>query len=163
VLVAALAMLADLPWRLTIVGDRGRSPETTRELDAQIARYGFSDRINFTGAVTSEKLSDYYAAADLFVLASRFEGYGMAYAEAIAHGLPVVGTTAGAIPDTVPEVAGILVPPDDVAALATVLRPLIENSEPRQRLAQGAAIAAARLPSWQMQAALFANVLEKVS
>jgi glycosyltransferase involved in cell wall biosynthesis len=163
VLVAALAMLADLPWRLKIVGDRGRSPDTTRELDAEIARHGFSNRINFTGAVASEKLAEYYAGADLFVLASRFEGYGMAYAEAIAHGLPVVGTTAGAIPDTVPEGAGVLAPPGDVAALAAVLRRLIENPEHRQRLAQGAAATAARLPSWQMQAALFATVLEKLS
>jgi glycosyltransferase involved in cell wall biosynthesis len=163
VLVAALAILAELPWRLTIVGDRGRSPDTTRELEAEIARHGLSGRINFPGAVASEELTNYYAAADLFVLASRFEGYGMAYAEAIAHGLPVVGTNAGAIPDTVPQDAGVLVPPDDVAALAAVLRRLIENPERRQRLAQGAAAAAARLPSWQMQAALFAAVLEKVS
>jgi len=163
VLVAALAMLAELPWRLTIVGDRGRSLDTTRELDAEIARHRLRGRINFTGAVPLEKLANYYAAADLFVLASRFEGYGMAYAEAIAHGLPVVGTTAGAIPDTVPEGAGVLVPPDDVESLVAVLRGLIENPQQRQRLAQGAAALAARLPSWQMQAALFATVLEKVS
>jgi glycosyltransferase involved in cell wall biosynthesis len=99
----------------------------------------------------------------LFVLPSRFEGYGMAYAEAIAHGLPVIGTTAGAIPDTVPDSAGVLVAPDDVDALATVLRRLIQNPHERVSLAQGARVAAAQLPSWQAQAALFAGVLEGLS
>ncbi len=82
----------------------------------------------------------------------------MAYAEAIAHGLPVVGTTAGAIPETVPAGAGVLVPPDDVAALTAALRRLIESPEVRARLAAGAR--AARLPSWQEQAAASRRVLE---
>ena len=79
-----------------------------------------------------------YAGADIFVLASHFEGYGMAYAEAIAHGLPVVGTTGGAIPQTVPPSAGILVPPGDIEALAQVLRELIGNDVRRRALAMGA-------------------------
>jgi glycosyltransferase involved in cell wall biosynthesis len=162
VLVAALANLADLPWRAIIVGDRTRSPETARELDAEVARLDLAERISFKGAVAPESLTAYYAAADLFVLPSRFEGYGMAYAEAIAHGLPVIGTTAGAIPETVPAGAGVLIPPGDVNALATVLRQLIENPQERQRLAQGACAAAAHFPSWQAQAALFGNVLESL-
>jgi glycosyltransferase involved in cell wall biosynthesis len=163
VLVAALARLADLPWRVVIVGDRQRSPETARSLDADIARLGLADRVRFTGAVASECLTQHYAAADLFVLPSRFEGYGMAFAEAIAHGLPVIGTTAGAIPDTVPAVAGVLVPPDDVDALATALRRLIESPQERKRLADGARAAALRFPSWRAQAALFASVLAQLA
>jgi glycosyltransferase involved in cell wall biosynthesis len=87
----------------------------------------------------------------------------MAYAEAIAHGVPVVGTQAGAVPDTVPAGAGVLVPPDDVDALAAVLRRLIESPDERERLAAGARAAAPTFPSWQESAALFARVLEQVA
>src|SRR5439155_9098321 len=125
VLVAALARLCDLSWRLVVVGDRERSPETTRRLHIEIARHDLAGRIEFTGAIAPERLGAFYDAADLFVLASRFEGYGMAFTEAIAHGVPVVGTSAGAIPDTVPRGAGMLLPPDDADALAAALRLLI--------------------------------------
>ena len=162
ILVAALARIPDLAWRLIIAGDRERSAETAQRLDAEIARLGLSGRVIFAGAVAPQRLMALYAAADLFVLPSRFEGYGMAYAEAIAHGVPVVGTRAGAIPDTVPAGAGVLVAPDDVDALATILRALIESPGERQRLAAGARAAAATFPSWQESAGLFARVLERV-
>ena len=100
------------------------------------------------GAVPAERIAALYAGADLFVLASRFEGYGMAFAEALAHGLPVIGTTAGAIPDTVPPDAGVLVEPNDVKALTRALRMLIENPKERQWLASGAREAGAALPTW---------------
>lgn len=160
-LVAALATLKDLPWRLVIAGDRSRDPETTRKLEADIARHDLAARIDLAGPVSSDQLSSLYAGADLFVLPSRFEGYGMAYAEALAHGLPVVGTRAGAIPDTVPPDAGVLVPPDDVSALAEALRRLIANPDERQRLA--AAARATTFPSWGEQAARFARVLERLA
>ncbi len=160
-LAAALATVKDLPWRLTIAGDATRSPDTARALVDQIARLGLSDRIEVAGAVTTERLAMLYAAADLFVLPSRFEGYGMAYAEAMAHGLPVIGTNAGAIPDTVPPQAGILVPPDDVEALAAVLRRLIADPAERERLAAGAR--AAHFPGWAEQAARFARILDEVA
>ena len=161
VLVAALARLGHLPWRLVIAGDRGRSPETCRRLEADIATLGLADRISLLGAVSADELASLYASCDLFVLPSRFEGYGMAFAEAIAHGVPVVGTTAGAIPETVPEAAGVLVPPDDAEALAAALRRLIEEPAERERLA--AAARAVALPSWREQAALFARVLETLA
>jgi len=160
VLVAALARLARLRWRLVIAGDGGRSPETLRGLEAEIAAFDLADRITLLGAVSSEQLASIYQRCDLFVLPSRFEGYGMVFAEAIAHGLPVVGTTAGAIPETVPDAAGVLVPPDDVEALAAALRRLIEDPAERERLA--AAARAARFPSWREQAVAFARLLESV-
>ena len=163
ILVAALARMPDLAWRLIIAGDRDRSAETGQQLDAEIARLGLAGRITFAGAVAPQRLMQLYAASDLFVLPSRFEGYGMAYAEAIAHGVPVVGTRAGAVPDTVPAGAGMLVPPDDVDALAAVLRRLIESPGERERLAAGARAAAATFPSWQESATLFARVLEQVA
>ncbi len=161
-LIAALAQLADLPWRLTIAGDRTRSPAAAARLDADIAAHGFGDRIVVLGAVPPERVVELNLASDLFVLASRFEGYGMALAEAIAHGLPVVSTMVGAIPDTVPAGAGLLVPPNDVAALAQALRRLISDRTERRRLAASARAAAMRLPTWQDSARLFADAIEIV-
>jgi glycosyltransferase involved in cell wall biosynthesis len=158
VLVAALARLKDLRWWLVIAGDCARSPATAQRLEADIFRFGLAERVTMVGLVAPDRLAALYASADLFVLPSRFEGYGMAYTEAIAHGVPVVGTTAGAIPDTVPAGAGVLVPPDDIDALEAALRRLIERPQERQRLA--AAARAARFPSWRDQAALFAGILE---
>ena len=109
-----------------------------------------------------EGVFELYLAFDVFVLASRFEGYGMALTEAIAHGLPVISTLAGAIPDTVPAGTGELVPPDDVPALAKALRSLISNRTERRRLAVRAREAAAELPTWQDSARLFAGAVEAV-
>ena len=84
----------------------------------------------------------------------------MAYAEALARGLPVVGTTGGAIPDTVPAGAGILVEPNDVKALSRALRMLIENPTERRWLASGARTAAQELPTWRDTAKLVARAIE---
>ena len=89
-----------------------------------------------------------YRDADLFVLPSYHEGYGMAYAEALAYGLPVIATTAGAIPDTVPASASLLVPPGNATALRDALRLVFTDANLRARLAAGATLAAAALPDW---------------
>ena len=163
ILIAALATLADLPWRLTIVGDRGRDPKTVSQLDADIARLAIGHRVSVLGAVSPERLEELYGGADLFVLASRFEGYGMAYAEAIAHGLPVIGTTAGATPDTVLAGAGLLIAPDDAGALALALRRLVENANERRQLAMAARAAARQLPTWQESVKIFSRTLETLA
>jgi glycosyltransferase involved in cell wall biosynthesis len=161
-LIAALVALADMPWRLTIAGDRTRNPAAAAQLDADIEAYGLGDRVAVLGAVPAERIIELYLASDIFVLASRFEGYGMALAEAIGHGLPVVSTRAGAIPETVPAEAGLLVAPDDTIALAQALRRLIGDPPERRRLATNARAAAAQLPTWQDSAQLFASAIETV-
>jgi glycosyltransferase involved in cell wall biosynthesis len=163
VLIAALAELCDLTWTLTIVGDRTRDPACATRLDLDIARHGLAGRVAAPGTVSDERLVELYDGADVFVLPTRFEGYGMAFAEALARGLPVVGTTAGAVPDTVPRGAGVLVPPDDVPALAEALRCLIGDAEARRSMALVAREAAAKAPSWAASARLFAAAIEAVS
>ena len=163
VLVDALATLAELPWHLTIAGDLTRDPNEAARLDAGIFQHKLAGRIVALGAVASERLAELYDNADLFVLASRYEGYGMAYAEALSHGLPVIGTTAGAIPDTVSQEAGLLVTSGDVDALAKALRRVIADAELRRRLSNGAFASARTLPTWQQSGAIFAAALDKLA
>jgi glycosyltransferase involved in cell wall biosynthesis len=163
VLIAALATLGDLPWRLTIAGDLTRDLNAAARLDADIAGHALENRVAVLGTVSPQHLATLYAEADVFALASHFEGYGMAYAEAVTHGLPVVGTTGGAIPDTVPSDAGLLVPPGDMPALAKALRRVIGDSDLRQRLADGARAAAPQFPTWRQSAEILARKLEMLA
>ncbi len=160
VLVAALARIADLPWTLTLAGSCERAPDCAAALMRAIEDHGLGDRITLVGEVSD--MTPLYQAADLFVLASRYEGYGMVFAEALRHGLPIVGTNAGAIPEVVPAGAGILVPPDDPSALASALAGLIGSPERRAALAAGAREACRFLCDWNETAATIAAALERV-
>jgi glycosyltransferase involved in cell wall biosynthesis len=111
------------------------------------------------GAVSDSELDILYTQADAFVLASLFEGYGMVYAEAMAYGLPIIATKAGAIPDTVPSDAGLLIGPGDVTALTLALQTVIEDAPCRTRLSSGAIRAAAKQPTWDQAAEQFAVAL----
>ncbi len=160
VLVAALGKIADIPWHCTIVGSLDRSPETVAALRTQIEKHRLADRISLVGEVADP--APLYRSADIFVLPSRYEGYGMAIADALAYGLPVVATRVGAIPEVVPPSAGILVSPDDVPALAGALRRLLTDSDHRKEMARAAAAAAAALPGWAETAARIASALDRV-
>jgi len=148
VLVEALARLRHLDWRLQCVGSLDRDPATTRAVRRKISAAGLSRRVTLSGERQPATLTHAYRAADIFVLPSFHEGYGMAYAEAMAHGLPIVATTAGAIPETVSREAGLLVSPGDPGALARALRRVIAEPLLAARLAAGSRAAGARLPDW---------------
>jgi glycosyltransferase involved in cell wall biosynthesis len=158
VLLEALAGLMHLPWVLHLVGSTERDPGTAARLRAMARVLG--DRVVWHGEIPGTALHAHYAAADVFVLPSLYEGYGMVVAEAIAHGLPVVTTDGGALAHTLPPAAGLQVPAGDVATLQAALERLLTDTALRDRLAAGARDAAANLPTWPQQAALFAAVLE---
>ena len=147
-LVEALARIRDLDWSLTCVGSLERDPATARAVHRRIRTVGLGRRITLAGEIPPRLVAQAYRAADAFVLPSFHEGYGMVYAEAMAHGLPVIATTAGAIPETVPPHAGLLVPPGDPAALARALRRVIAQPALAAQLATGSRTAGARLPDW---------------
>ena len=160
-LIEALSRLKHLDWSLRCAGSLEMDPVCASALRAQIEQTGLNDRVSLLGEVAPANVGAEYGNADLFVLASYLEGYGMALAEAIAHGLPVVSTTAGAIPDTVPAQAACLVPPGNVDALTDVLDRLIGDSKARSALLKGARDAAGQIPGWQDAARKFAGVLHQ--
>jgi glycosyltransferase involved in cell wall biosynthesis len=148
VLLDALAGLRDLPWRLTCAGSLEHHPLTTRAVLQQCRELGLAGRVVFAGELDESGLARLYDGADLFVLASHYEGYGMVLDEALARGLPIVATAAGAAADTVPPAAGLLVPPGDPTALAAALRRALTEPGLRARLAEGARAARQDLPTW---------------
>lgn len=163
VLVEALAALAPFDWTCRIVGATDRDAEETRRLREAIAAHGLGERIALTGALLGKALEQEFDAADIFVSASLFEGYGMALTEALAHGLPVVATSGGAIPDTVPPAASVLVAPNDAVGLADGLGSLLRDPGRRKALAQNAWDYAASLPDWPRTAATIMAVLRDVA
>jgi glycosyltransferase involved in cell wall biosynthesis len=158
-LVAALALLRDRPWRAVFVGDAERDPACAAALRALIREHELDGRIHLAGAVTPLALLDHYLAADLFALVSTHEGYGMAFAEALSAGLPIVGGHSGAVRDTVPADAGTLVPPGDVDATAAALARLLDDPALRRRTAAAARRAGAALPTWDDTAAAASGAL----
>jgi glycosyltransferase involved in cell wall biosynthesis len=163
VLVEALAALADRDWQCRCIGSLTRDPATAAAVRHEIGRRGLKGRIQLTGEWEPSRLGEAYAVADAAVLPSFHEGYGMALAEALAHGLPVISTTAGAIPETVPPGAGLLVAPGDAAAFTEALRRFLDEPALRARLAAGARKAGARLPDWPQAVAGWAAALDRLT
>jgi glycosyltransferase involved in cell wall biosynthesis len=169
VLVAALTRLRDLDWTCVCVGGLDRDPAHAGAVAGQVAAAGLADRIHFVGEREGEQLERLYHGASIFVLASHYEGYGMVLAEALARGLPVVSTTGGAIPFTVPADAGLLVPPGDASAFAEALRGLLRPDPaagPRPGLpdlARAARRHARALPTWRSAAESFASAVDELT
>jgi glycosyltransferase involved in cell wall biosynthesis len=162
-----LEALADLPsgldWHLDCIGSLERSAETVDRVRALIRDRGLTGRVTLHGEVVESVRDRAYAQADIFALPSYHEGYGMVFAEAMAWGLPVIATTGGAIPQTVPADAGILVTPGDRSALTTVLAALISDGSLRGRMSSAARLAARNLPDWPAASTHWFNCVERLA
>lgn len=159
ILLEALRGLRGLDWRLDIAGALDRAPEYAARIADMVGSYGLSEHVRIHGAVGDQDLDALYDRADLFVLASRYEGYGMVLTEAMARGLAIVCTTGGAAAETVPDGAAIKVEPEDARALMWQLGRAIEDRGLRRDLADRAWAAAERLPSWEETARRIAGAI----
>lgn len=162
-LIEALARLLDDDWRLELVGDPARDPDFSARLQRRVAVLELSDRIRFNGACTTVELDRIYRNADLVVVPSHYEGYGMVVTEALARGLPLIATTGGALADTVPEQGAWRVAPGDTAALAAALQRWFDHPEQRLELVRGALSVRRQLSGWRQAGRRFASELTRIS
>jgi glycosyltransferase involved in cell wall biosynthesis len=159
-LFAALARLKRHDWHLTCVGSADLDPETAARLQVQLRELDLAARVTLAGSIGGAALQRVYAASDVFILPSRFEGYGMVVGEALAHGLPVIATTTGAIARIVAPDAGLLVPPGDGAALYAALARVLDEPGLRDRLGDAAWAARHALRPWSHAARELAAALQ---
>ena len=159
-LLEALARIGALRWQAAIVGAPW-DPEHATSLERQRDALGLATRVRFTGSVGEAELGELYGSATLFALATRYEGYGMVFSEALCHGLPIVACATGAVPDTVPAGTGLLAPPDNSTALASCLGALLSDGELRARMSLAATCAGRALPDWPDTAAIVGAALDR--
>lgn len=168
VLLAALSSMTDRPWRCLLVGSTTRDRAFVDRLSQQARASGIDDRVEFAGPRTGADLAEAYAEADVVVLASRAETYGMVVTEALARGLPVVASAVGGLPEALGHGAdgslpGLLVPPDEPEALADALRHWLEDGDLRRRLRQAARERRDSLAGWSDTSAQVGRVLAEVA
>jgi glycosyltransferase involved in cell wall biosynthesis len=163
ILFRALAAVGRDNWRLTCAGSRDRHPQTVLRLRATLRELGLEDRVSLVGDLDAAALAACYDAADVFVLATLQETYGMAVAEALARGLPVISTSTGAIPELVGHDAGLIVPVGDSEALAAALSQVLDDPHLRARLTEGARRVRDGLPTWEDAVGKMAEALERLA
>jgi len=164
-LAEALAKIDDLSFSCEFVGSLDRDPHYAGQLRRAVDQYGLSDRVRLSGALTGRPLAEAYDAADLFVLTSHAETYGMVFTEALSRGIPVLATAVGAVPDTVgraPDgsIPGILVPPGDIDALADALRRWLSEPTIRRLVTTSARRRRDGLQGWPEASRRLDEVLE---
>ncbi len=160
--VKALASSGIKNAELCIAGERDFDPDYLGLVKDCIGELDLSERVHLSGRLSDEELSREYDMADVFLLPSYWEGYGMAIAEAMARGLPVISTTAGAIPDLVEDgVSGILVNPGDWQDLGAAIHRLFTESDLRRNLAEGALRSAGKFPSWDEMTRLVFETVQR--
>jgi glycosyltransferase involved in cell wall biosynthesis len=162
VLIEALAGLQAQEWHLTIVGAQDRAPEEAGRLHSAVLSAGLEPRIRFAGSLGEDALHTAFDSADIFVMPSLFEGFGMVLCEAMARGLPIVCTTGGAAAHTVPDAAAVKVPPGDSLALRDAIADVLADRALRERLADASWAAGQRLARWPETAQRIASVLNTV-
>ncbi|MEM1300461.1 MAG: glycosyltransferase family 4 protein [Pseudomonadota bacterium] len=155
-LIEALALHKDLDWRLRIAGP-ARDEDTRAALERQIAEAGLTNRVELTGALSIGAITAAYQQADLFALASGFEGFGMAFVEAMSHGLPVIGLECDAVAEATAGAACLV----DEAALAMTLGKFIADQEARQALSDRCWTAAQTFIRWPQTATIVADALSR--
>ena len=168
VLVHALEKLSDLSWRCVCVGSLERDPPFADKLARRSRDGALAGRLCFTGPRTGRDLDRAYTAADLLVLASRAETYGMVLTEALARGIPLIATDVGGVTEALGAgmggtLPGLLVPPVDPAGLAAALRTWLTDGETRAELRRAARARREALPRWSATAAVLAGVMSQVS
>ena len=161
-LCRALAAVSNKQWRLRCAGSLDRDPATTARVRAQLRADGLEDRVSLVGELDAAALALEYDRADVFVLATLYEGYGMAVAEALARGLPVVSTATGAIEEIVCG-AGRIVPPGNLDALTVALSSVLDDAGARDALAARARQVRDRLPTWDDATTGLARALERAA
>ena len=167
-LLEALAARAHEPWRCTCVGPLDRDPGLVADLRRRAGARGVEQRFRLVGVRTGARLEASYAAADLLVLPSRFETFGMVVTEALARGLPVLAADVGGVREALGvtprgRLPGLLVPPGDADALAAALTSWWGSASVREQLRDAAGERRAHLPGWEETAAVVGRVLEGVA
>ena len=159
ILLDALKQLENKPWHLYCAGSLQRDMKTVDRLSQQREVLDLTQRVSFVGELDDAALDNYYQQADLFLLPSFHEGYGMVLDEAISHGLPIIASDAGAIADTVPTGAGVLVQPGNANALSSAIRQFLDDEQQRKQMRDCALQARESQRSWRQAGVDFAQVV----